>query len=280
MSRSTAGISINGRPGWESSRTFRPVNNSYRTFAGSSNDWPRRVSHRKPFATTWTTSGASAARSFAICIRLRKLPVERLLRQSVHELGGPAIHNASDEQQRSFDSTCRKLRRFLDPEPQIPQTSPFLRQPVKTQFSLNGKESHEFVSKIIHQGIQDAAVRRLELGGSIVEVARACEVNANVLDRWRRELVDDRTRAFCRQWETTRSEENHVAELERKVGRQALEIDFLRRLVYPYIEKEVKMATPIPVQRLCVLGQVSRAGFYGWQQAQLIHPAKRCGLVR
>jgi hypothetical protein len=77
-----------------------------------------------------------------------------------------------------------------------------------------------------------------------------------------------------------RSEENHVAELERKVGRQALEIDFLRRLVYPYIEKEVKMATPIPVQRLCVLGQVSRAGFYGWQQAQLIHPAKRCGLVR
>ena len=45
---------------------------------------------------------------------LRKLPVERLLRQSVHELGGPAIHNGSDEQQRSFDSTCRKLHRFLE----------------------------------------------------------------------------------------------------------------------------------------------------------------------
>jgi len=45
---------------------------------------------------------------------LRKLPPERLLRQSIHELGGPAIHNGSDDQQRSFDSTCRKLHRFLE----------------------------------------------------------------------------------------------------------------------------------------------------------------------
>jgi putative transposase len=29
----------------------------------------------------------------------------------------------------------------------------------------------------------------------------------------------------------------------------------------------VKLATPIPLQRLCKLGQVSRAGFYRWQQA-------------
>src|ERR1700720_723692 len=35
---------------------------------------------------------------------LRKLPAERLLRQSVHELGGPAIHNGSDDHQRSLDS--------------------------------------------------------------------------------------------------------------------------------------------------------------------------------
>jgi hypothetical protein len=45
---------------------------------------------------------------------LRKLPVERLLRQSVHMFGGPAIHNGSDDQQRSFDATCRKLHRFLE----------------------------------------------------------------------------------------------------------------------------------------------------------------------
>src|SRR5260370_38400379 len=39
------------------------------------------------------------------------------------------------------------------------------------------------------------------------------------------------------------------------------------RLVYPYLEKEMSLATPIPVQRLCVLAQVSRAGFYRWRQA-------------
>ena len=33
-------------------------------------------------------------------------------------------------------------------------------------------------------------VRRLELGASLAEVARASEVNPNVLHRWKRELRD------------------------------------------------------------------------------------------
>jgi hypothetical protein len=37
---------------------------------------------------------------------------------------------------------------------------------------------------------KEAAVRRLELGASVAEVARACEVNPNVLHRGRRELAD------------------------------------------------------------------------------------------
>ena len=37
---------------------------------------------------------------------------------------------------------------------------------------------------------REEAVRRLELGASVAEVARACEVNPNVLYRWRRELRD------------------------------------------------------------------------------------------
>lgn len=44
---------------------------------------------------------------------LRKVAVDRLLRSAVHEYGGPALHNGSEEEQRSFDSTCRKLHRFL-----------------------------------------------------------------------------------------------------------------------------------------------------------------------
>lgn len=55
---------------------------------------------------------------------LRKLPAERLLRQSVHMYGGPAIHNGSEEQQRSFDATCRKLHRFLENTAAEPTDSP------------------------------------------------------------------------------------------------------------------------------------------------------------
>ncbi len=44
---------------------------------------------------------------------LRKKPADQLLRNAVHEYGGPAVHNASDEQQHSVDSTCRRLHRFL-----------------------------------------------------------------------------------------------------------------------------------------------------------------------
>jgi hypothetical protein len=44
---------------------------------------------------------------------LRRLAAQRLLTQVLHEDGGPLIHNGSEEEQRSFDSTCRRLHRFL-----------------------------------------------------------------------------------------------------------------------------------------------------------------------
>ncbi len=43
---------------------------------------------------------------------------------------------------------------------------------------------------------KEAAVQRPELGASVAEVARACEVNPNVLYRWRRELREYATEAF------------------------------------------------------------------------------------
>jgi hypothetical protein len=48
----------------------------------------------------------------------RKLAGDRLLWDVLHEDGGPLIHNGSEEEQRSLDSTCRKLHRFLtQPQP-------------------------------------------------------------------------------------------------------------------------------------------------------------------
>ena len=72
-----------------------------------------------------------------------------------------------------------------------------------------------------------AAVRRLEQGVSIAEVARGLEVNPNVLHRWRREFRQGPGNAFPGNGKQ-RWSEGRVAELERKVGRQALEIDFLK----------------------------------------------------
>jgi transposase len=72
-----------------------------------------------------------------------------------------------------------------------------------------------------------AAIQRLEQGISIAEVARALEVNPNVLHRWRKEFREGPGNAFPgrgqRRWS-----EGRVAELERKIGQQTLEIDFLK----------------------------------------------------
>src|SRR5437667_8181120 len=72
-----------------------------------------------------------------------------------------------------------------------------------------------------------AAVRRLEQGVSIGEAARALEVNPNVLHRWRREFRQGTGNVFQglgkRRWDETQQ-----AKLERKIGQQTLEIDFLK----------------------------------------------------
>ena len=72
-----------------------------------------------------------------------------------------------------------------------------------------------------------AAVRRLEQGVSMAEVARGLEVSPNVLHRWRREFRQGAGNAFPGNGKQ-RWSEGRVAELERKVGQQALEIDFLK----------------------------------------------------
>ena len=43
---------------------------------------------------------------------LRKKPVEQVLVQMT-EFGAPLLYHSGEGQQRSFDSTCRKFRRFL-----------------------------------------------------------------------------------------------------------------------------------------------------------------------
>src|ERR1700685_4470541 len=72
-----------------------------------------------------------------------------------------------------------------------------------------------------------AAVQRLERGSSIGEGARALGVNPHVLDRWRREVRQGPGSVFPGQGRQ-RWADGRIAELERKIGQQALEIDFLK----------------------------------------------------
>jgi len=87
-----------------------------------------------------------------------------------------------------------------------------------------------------------AAIQRLEQGISIVEVARALEVNPNLLHRWRSEFRQGPGNVFPghgqRRWS-----EGRIAELERKIGQQTLEIDFLKGCLQRIEEQRMLQAS-------------------------------------
>ena len=87
-----------------------------------------------------------------------------------------------------------------------------------------------------------AAVRRLEAGVSMAEVSRGLEVSPSVLQRWRHEFRQAPGNAFPgngqRRWS-----EGRVAELERKIGQQAVEIDFLKGCLQRIEEQRMLQAS-------------------------------------
>ena len=86
-----------------------------------------------------------------------------------------------------------------------------------------------------------AAIRRLQGGQTAAEVARALEVHPTELYRWRRELDEHGERAFQGVGKQ-RAEEGRAAELERKIGQQTLEIDFLKRALQHVEEQRLLRA--------------------------------------
>jgi transposase len=88
---------------------------------------------------------------------------------------------------------------------------------------------------------KQTAVRRLNSGQSSAEVARALEVHPSDLHRWKRELEEHGERAFNGTGKK-RAEETKVAELERKIGQQTVEIDFLKRALQHVEEQRLLRA--------------------------------------
>ena len=87
-----------------------------------------------------------------------------------------------------------------------------------------------------------AAIQLLEQGISIAEVARALEVNPNLLHRWRSEFRQGPGNAFPGQGQR-RWSEGRIAELEREIGQQTLEIDFLKGCLQRIEEQRMLQAS-------------------------------------
>jgi hypothetical protein len=104
--RSWMGLEKDLPPGEQLLACFRP----FIEHLASSSLSPKTI--RKHVDNLWMLGG-EIIRDLHYDPSLRKMAADRLLRNVIHEDGGPLVHNGSEEEQRSFDSTCRKLHRFL-----------------------------------------------------------------------------------------------------------------------------------------------------------------------
>src|SRR6266581_2933942 len=89
------------------------------------------------------------------------------------------------------------------------------------------KMSHGIVSQAVYSGVQISRDPAVGPGCFHRGSDRALEVSPNLLHRWRSEFRQGPGNAFPgygqRRWS-----EGRIAELERKIGQQTLEIDFLK----------------------------------------------------
>ena len=87
------------------------------------------------------------------------------------------------------------------------------------------------------------AVRQIEAGASVAEVARRHEVHPTLLSKWRQQLRRDPERALQRNGQRN-DEQAHVAELERMVGRLTMENALLKKALARLEETALPSAAP------------------------------------
>ena len=104
--RSWMGLEKDLPPGEELVACFRP----FLEHPASSTLAPKTM--RRHVDNLWLLGG-EIIRDLNYDLSLRKVAAQQLIRNVVGVDGGPLIYNGSEEEQRSLDSTCRKLHRFL-----------------------------------------------------------------------------------------------------------------------------------------------------------------------
>ena len=105
--RSWMGLEKGLPPGEQLVACFRP----FIEHLASSSLSPKTI--RRHVDNLWLLGG-EIIRDLNYTPARRKVPAQKLLRDVVGADGGPLIYNGSEEEQRSLDSTCRKLHRFLN----------------------------------------------------------------------------------------------------------------------------------------------------------------------
>lgn len=74
-----------------------------------------------------------------------------------------------------------------------------------------------------------SVLRELDSGKPMAVVCRENEINQNVAGRWKREYRQDPQKAFAGRGNIWKQDARD-ADLERKIGQQTMEIDFLKRV--------------------------------------------------
>jgi transposase len=83
--------------------------------------------------------------------------------------------------------------------------------------------------RVFSRNFKLEVLRELDSGKPAVEVCRERELNPTVLTRWKREFRQNPGQAFAGKGHTWKLEAKN-AELERKIGQQTMEIDFLKKI--------------------------------------------------
>jgi transposase len=89
-----------------------------------------------------------------------------------------------------------------------------------------------------------ACMREIDSGKSMAEIARTCQLSPKRLEAWRSEWRAKGELAFPGKGSRPQAklEAERIAELERKVGQQAMEIDFLKKALQRFREHPLAVA--------------------------------------
>ena len=103
--RSWMGVEKDWAPGTELVASFRP----FIEHLASSGLSPKTI--RRHVDNLWLLGG-EIIRDLNFDPSLRRVSADRLRAKVIQEDGGPLLYSGSEEEQQSFDATCRKLHRF------------------------------------------------------------------------------------------------------------------------------------------------------------------------